>query len=392
MQGEDLAKGGTGRRLWRIFYLVFVAILVGLVIAYWSWVDAQVRAVVVISSVLDAPVLAPAVEAVSGEPHSEDVSVSGNPSLIMKPEGTGPWPAIFLVNGTVPEGRKLPAVRRLAEGFARAGYLVVVPDLPGLMEDRITPKTVQETTQVAHNISTRADAEGGEVALVGVSTGATLALLAAEKPELRGRVSLVAGVAPYADIRTVLSVATTSHYRRDDGELVRYKATPFLSYVVARSLIAALPPGEDRQMLSSELEKVGRENPHPLAGLRSRPTDDLGEEASSVVALLANRDPKRFDTLYAALPQEVRKGLEKLSPLAATGQVRVPVEVATGPHDKYFPPSESYELKRVAPERRVTVTEALDHSELNFSLADTPAFAALDAFVVHSLREARLED
>ena len=145
-------------------------------------------------------------------------------------------------------------------------------------------------------------------------------------------------------------------------------------------------------MLSSELEKVGRENPHPLAALRSRPTDDLGEEARSVVALLANRDPKRFGTLYAALPAEVRKGLEKLSPLAASGQVRVPVEVATGPHDKYFPPSESYELKRVAPERRVTVTEALDHSELNFSLADVRGFAALDAFAVRSLRVARLED
>jgi dienelactone hydrolase len=89
----------------------------------------------------------------------------------------------------VPEGRKRPEVQRLAESFARAGYLVVVPDLPGLMEDRITPKTVQETTHVAHKISTRADAEGEEVALVGVSTGATLALVAAEKPELRGRVS-----------------------------------------------------------------------------------------------------------------------------------------------------------------------------------------------------------
>jgi len=371
---------------------VLLAVLVGLFILDWSWVDAQAQAVVVISSVLDAPVVTPAVEAVSGEPHSEDVFVSGNPSLLMRPEGDGPWPAIFLVNGTVPEGRKLPEVQRLAESFARAGYLVVVPDLPGLMVDRITPKTVRETTQVAHKISIRDDAEGGEVALVGVSTGATLALLAAENPTLKGKVSLVAGVAPFADIRTVVSVATTSHYRRDDGELVRYKAAPFLSYVVARSLIATLPRSEDKRTLMSELETVGRENPHPLTDLRLRPTDDLGEKASSVVRLLANRNPQEFDALYAALPEEVRDDLEKLSPLAATGKVRVPVEVATGPHDKYFPPYESYELKRVAPERRVTVTGALDHTELNFSLADARGFATLDAFTVRSLREARLEE
>jgi dienelactone hydrolase len=120
----------------------------------------------------------------------------------VRPAGERPWPAIFLVNGTVRKGRKLPEVRNLAEGFARAGYLVVVPDLPGLTEDRITPQTAQATTQVAREISGRTDVEDGKVALVGVSTGATLALLAAEDPALRGKISLVAGVAPYSNIKT----------------------------------------------------------------------------------------------------------------------------------------------------------------------------------------------
>jgi pimeloyl-ACP methyl ester carboxylesterase len=389
---QDPAEKRSGRRFRRAFYLVLLAVLVGLFISYWSWVDAQARAAVVISSVLDAPVLTPAVDTASGEPRFSDVRVAGNPSLVVKPAGEGPWPAIFLVNGTVPEGRKLPEVRRLAEGFARAGYLAVVPDLPGLMEDRITPKTVKATTQVAHEISTRSDVEDGQVALVGVSTGATLALLAAEDPALKGRVSLVAGVAPFSNIRTVLSVATTAHYRRSDGELVRYGATPFLSYVVARSLVATLPPGEDRRTLSGELEKVGRENPHPLSGLRSRQTGDLGPKARSVVALLANRDPERFDALYAALPEKSREDLEDLSPLAGNGRIRAPVDLATGPHDKYFPPSESYGLKSVAPQCQVTVTGALDHTKLNVSPGDIPAFAVFDGFVVRSLRAARAED
>ena len=121
---------------------------------------------------------------------------------------------IFVVNGTVPEGRELPGVRRLAEGFARAGYLAVVPDLPGLTEDRITRQTVDAATEAARKISTRPDAEDGEVAMVGVSTGATLALLAAEDPTLDGKVSLVAGVAPFSNIETVLNVAATGHYLR----------------------------------------------------------------------------------------------------------------------------------------------------------------------------------
>jgi dienelactone hydrolase len=363
--------------------------VIGLLISYWSWVDAQARAVVVISSVLDAPVLTPAVEAAGGDPRFSQARVAGNPSLVVRPAGEGPWPAIFLVNGTVRKGRKLPEVRNLAEGFARAGYIVVVPDLPGLTEDEITPETARETVDVAREVSERPDVEDGEVALVGVSTGATLALLAAEDPALRGKVSLVAGVAPYSNIKTVLNVATTGHYRRPGGGLVRYEATPFLSYVVARSLVAALPPGEDKLTLSAELERAGRESPDPLSGLSSRRTDDLGPDARSVVRLLANRNPERFAALYADLPKDVSHDLEVLSPLAGTGRIRVPVELATGPRDKYFPPSQSYGLERIAPERRVTVTEALDHAELEVSPGDVPAFATFDAFVVRSLRTAR---
>jgi pimeloyl-ACP methyl ester carboxylesterase len=388
VRGKDSAERLSGWRLRRAFYLVLFAVVIGLLISYWSWVDAQARAVVVISSVLDAPVLTPAVEAAGEEPRFSDERVAENPSLVVRPAGEGPWPAIFLVNGTVPEGRKLPEVRNLAEGFARAGYLVVVPDLPGLTEDRITPQTADATTQVAHEISGRPDTEGGKVALVGVSTGATLALLAAEDPALSGRVSVVAGVAPYSNIKTVLNVATTGHYRRSDGELASYEATPFLSYVAARSLVAALPPGEDRRTLSAELEGAGRESQDPLSGLRSRQMGDLGPDARSVVGLLANRDPERFDSLYADLPDEVRRDLEELSPLAGTEQISVPVELATGPRDKYFPPSQSYRLERIAPEIRLTVTGALDHARLDVSLGDIPAFATFDAFVVRSLRKA----
>ncbi len=379
------------RRRWLAILLVPLAIIVGVLAVFWSWVDAQARAVVVISSVLDAPVLTPAAEAVSGEPRFADGTVAGNPALIARPGGEGPWPAVFFVNGTVPEGRRLPEARRLAEGFARAGYLVVLPDLPGLMEDRITPETVAETAEVARAVSGRPDAADGEVSMVGISTGATLALLAAQRPDVDDGVSLVAGVAPYSDIRTVLNVATTGAYEMEE-DFARHDADPFLSYVVARSVIAALPPGEDRQRLSAEIEATGRENQNPLGGLRERRTGDLGPDAAAVVALLANRDPARFDDLYAGLPDAVKEDLEAFSPLARTGRIRSPVEVATGPEDKYFPASESHNLDAIAPDLRVTVTPAIDHAELEVSPGNAAAFAGFNAFVVRTLREARVEE
>lgn len=374
----------------RVFALALAAVVILLIVVYWSWVSAQGRAAIVLTSVMEPPVLSSSVGWMTGEFRMKEDHVAGNPALVAQPAGEGPWPALFFVNGTTPEGREYPEVRRLAEGLARSGYLVFVPDLPGLRSDEITPETVVETIDVAGAVAGRMDARGKQVGLIGVSTGATLAFLAAGDPALDGRVSVVAGIAPYSDIRTVLSIATTGHHELN-GKILRYEAEPFLSYVAARSLVTTLPPGEDRRTLLSELDGVDRLSPEPLSMFRSRPTGDLGPEARSVVEMLANEDPRRFDGLYAGLPAKTRADLTELSPLAEDGKVEAPVELASSPRDKYFPVSESYALESLAPDLRVTVTGALDHADISFSPARIPAFIHLNGFVVRALREARLQ-
>jgi pimeloyl-ACP methyl ester carboxylesterase len=381
---KNRATGKTRKKFRRLLLLAFV-LTAALAVTRWSWIDAQARAVVALSPLLETPVLTPAVEAVTGEPRFAETIVAGNPALVVRPRGKGPWPAIFFVNGVVTEGRKLPEVRKLAEGLARAGYLVVVPDLPGLRRGEIRPETVHETLEVARTISERPDARDGTVGLVGVSTGATLSLLAAGDGEVAQRVSVVAGVAPYTDVRTVLSTATTGHYRGADGEMVPYEVDPFLAGAITQSLVSTLPPSRDRNVLLDELEEVDRLRPEFLDELRG-----MGSDASSVAELLENRDPARFDDLYAGLPEQVRAKMEELSPLAGGGHVNVPVEMISGPHDKYFPLSETHAVVRVAPQARVTVSEALEHAELDSSVRHLPALLLMDGFVVRSLRQARL--
>ena len=386
MRSRDRAAADKGERFpyGRFLLAALLSIAVLLVASKWSWIDAQVRTVAVLSSVLETPALAPVVEGATDEPRFVETSVAGNPAFVVRPRGEGPWPALFFVNGVVTEGRQLPEVRRLAEGLGRAGYLVVVPDLPGLRRGEIRPETVHETLEVARAISERTDARDGRVGLIGVSTGATLALLAAEKEDLDGRVSVVAGLAPYADVKTLLSIATTGHYQKD-GRLVPYEADPFLPGVTTQSLVSMLPPSEDRDTLLDELEEVDRLRPEFLTDLRG-----MGAEARSVAELLANEDPRRFDELYAGLPSGVRANLRELSPVAGDERVSAPVELISGPRDRYFPLSETYAVRRIAPQARVSVTEALDHVEPNPSFRDLPAFLRVNGFMVRSLREARV--
>jgi len=383
LRANDWAAGdkGKGVRFRGFLLAIIVVLLVGL---NWSWIDAQARTVVVLSSVLEPPGLTPAVEAMTGEPRFVETYVAGNPAFVVKPAGEGPWPALFFVNGVVTEGRKLPEVRRAAEGLARAGYLVFVPDLPGLRWGEIRPETVHETVEVALEVSGLPDARDGDVGLVGVSTGATLALLAAEKEDVARHISVVAGMAPYADVKTVLGIATTGYYQKDEKP-VRYKADPFLASAITQSLVSTLPPSEDRDTLLEELEEVDRLRPRFLTDLRG-----MGAEARSVATLLANKDPRRFEELYAGLPNGVRANLEELSPLAGDERVTVPVELISGPHDKYFPLSGTYAIGRIAPQARITVSGALGHAQLNPSFRDLSGYLRVNGFVVRSLREARL--
>ena len=177
----------------------------------------------------------------------------------------------------------------------------------------VTPETVDALVGVA-------GAAGPRVALIGASTGAGLAILAAGDPRLASRVTAVAAIGPFASLRNLLQLATTGYY----GDRP-YPTAPLLARAAARSLAASAP-------------------------------DD-----PAVPALLANRDPWRFDDLYEALAPETRALVWELSPIARIGDVRAPIELASSPTDPFFPVEESLALASAGSEVRLTVSRALLH-------------------------------
>jgi pimeloyl-ACP methyl ester carboxylesterase len=312
---------------------------------------ASRRALVLLALVLDVRVLSGAVRRLTSEPRSEVVDVHGVPVEVLRPRGSGPWPAWLFVNGAHPDRRREPVVTRLAHGLARAGFLVLVPDLPGLGEGTITTRTLEATAAVTAAAVARPDVRDGQVALIGASTGAGLALVTAGTDRLAARISVVAAVAPYANLDKLVCMATTSFYEEEAG-FERYGVTDLHRDVVTRSLVAAAA-------------EPGR----PL-----------------VEALLANTDPARFADLYAGLPVDVRTLVEQLSPLRVADRVKAHVEVIVPPQDEYFPLGEARSLAAALPDARLTVSGTLDHTRPSLGrLADFRSFLG---FVVRGLSAA----
>ena len=361
-----------------------IALGVGAIVAVVderSWPAGQLAAVTVLATTERTPFLRWVVAVLSKEPRVEETVVAGARSTVVRPGGGTRWPAIVFVNGATREGRHHPQVQQLVRGLARAGFLVVVPELPGLRLGEITPATTAATVRVSEATADRPDARGRRVALYGVSVGASLALLAAETERLASRVRIVGGEAPWVDLKRIVRLATTGYY---DGQ--RYETDPYALLAIGRSLAAGLPAGPGRTRLLRELEAVPDDAPDPMSSLSVNAYDD-GPRA--VVELLLNSEPARFEELYAELPPRVRAAVRSLSPLAEARRLAAPVELASSPHDSYFPPAESRALARASSKVRLTVTSTFDHAVPRLSVRDVGDLLRFDGFVVRFLRSAR---
>jgi pimeloyl-ACP methyl ester carboxylesterase len=345
---------------------------------------AWVRLLVVLGATAKTRRLRGMVARVTAEPKVEEIVVAGLPTTLVQPGRARPCAAVVFINGVTARGRRHPDVRRLARALACAGFLVLVPDLTGLARGEIGEGTVAAAVDVGCVAAEWPQARDGRIGFLGLSVGTTLALLAAENRRLAGRVSAVAGIAPYTDFANVIRLATTGTYP-DGKRLVRYPVPAFLRLVVARSLATGVPAGAGQELVAT-LAPVAEDAPDPLAALHRLNRTGLSPAALAVVELTLNRDPDRFETLYAALPPEMHAAGARLSPLAGADRLRVPVELVSAPRDKYFPAAESHALAAAAPTVRVTVTPALAHANLKIALREPHGLTQFWGFCVRALR------
>jgi pimeloyl-ACP methyl ester carboxylesterase len=349
-------------------------------------VRTGLRALVLIAVVLDVPLLAWLVKRLTPTPVVETLDIDGVPVEVFRPPGDEPHPAWVFISGAHPLRRREPVVARLAQGLARAGYLVAVPDVPGLGVGTITPRTAAATEAVVRAICDRPDVRGGRAALIGASMGAGLALLSAGSPDLAHRISVVAAVAPFADLRKLVCLTTTGCYEEESG-FTRHEVTDLHRQVVTRSLAAALSPGPDRDRMVAEIARIDDEQLNPLDELPRRMVG-LGDEAAALVALLGNREPEQYDEFYGRLPETVRVSVEQLSPLRCRDGLRASIELVVPPNDVYFPLAEALTLVDSLPNVRLTVTRTLDHTRPSASLTQLRGFLDFGRFVVRGLAAA----
>ncbi len=281
-----------------------------------------------------------------------------------------PSAGLVLITGAQRDGRNQPQLQDFARALAEAGYAVLVPDIPGLMELRISAGQATYIQQAFAYLKQAGELpEDAPVGLAALSYSVGPAVLAANGLPAEEQPDFLLGIGGYYDSEAAITFFTTGYYF--DAESERWLNRPFNDYgswVFVLSNAPFLDSPEDARLLRMLASLRGADEPVDRASLIAQLTPD----GRAVLDVAQNRDPAKTPGLIAALPPALRAQIDALS-LAKQdlSGLTTPLLLLHGENDPILPVSESIRLAAAAPDSRLYLIGNLAHVELSLdSIAD----------------------
>ncbi len=341
--------------LWRLAAIVLVVVAVAFLLGSpMRWLDTT-RTLLAIARLADAeatlaprapPVIAWTIEGRAGE------------ADLYTPTGR-PRAALVLAPGAAVAGRDEPRLQALAATFAAAGFVVAVPEVPGLRRLALSADDAVALADAARELGRRhPDLPLG---LLAISYGVGPAVIAALEPDLRERIGFVVGIGGYRDSTAVIQFVTTGTYRRlGDGRLHRTTPNPYGRWAFLRANAHRLEDPLDATLLRLLAARLARGDRVDNADLRGLLTPD----GAAVLDLMENDKPELVPALLGALPAAIRRDIEGLNlSLHELGSLKALLILIHGRDDATIPWGESEALAAAVPagQARVFLVEGMGH-------------------------------
>jgi dienelactone hydrolase len=250
---------------------------------------------------------------------------------------------VLLVFGVNNVGRNHPVIERVADGLARSGVAVFIPDSRTLLEGRLEPGEVDGVVQAFELLAARPEVDRSRIGIFGVSVGGSLALLAAGDPRIAGQIRWLNAFGAYADASTYLASVAAHAYRESDGAAVPWTPTPLAREVYLRLLLDQLGDSPDRRRLEATFEDavLAADRPPPDASLRASLETDV---ARSIHDLLTAASLEEAEGAIDTLPSPITATIDALSPVRHLDSIRADVHLMHDTADQHVPFVESRAL------------------------------------------------
>jgi acetyl esterase/lipase len=339
--------------------LLLALVLVGLVA--WEPSRVALQTAIMLPNLLGAPIRP--LDLFSAPPLRSAVaysSTAGQPELaeLWLPAGASherPAGAMLLVFGVNNVGRNHPAIVRVAEGLARSGVAVLVPDSRSMLEGRLRADDLDKVIAAFQLLAARPEVDAARVGMVGFSVGGSLALIAAADPRIASRVAWVNAFGAYGDAESYLASVAAHAYLGPSGEIVAWQPTALAREVFLRLLLDTVADSSDRALLQQRYGKEIASDARVSSdgALRRK----LGSEGGRAVydLITAGTLPEARRAI-ASLPARTRAFIRAISPVEHLDGLRTRVYLMHEIADHHVPFVESRGLATAIRERGHLVT------------------------------------
>jgi acetyl esterase/lipase len=242
---------------------------------------------------------------------------------------------MLLVLGVNNVGRNHPVVARVADGLARTGVAVLVPDSRVLLEGRL-------------------EVDPERVGVVGFSVGGSLALLAAADPRIADDVAWVNAFGAFADASTYLAAVSAHAYRDRDGRPVPWMPSELAREVYLRFMLDQVDDRGDRHALEDAYGDAILAAERPVADRELRAGLDT-DGARAVHDLLTAPSLDEAEATIADLDAGPRAFIDAISPVRHLGGLAATVHLMHETQDHHVPYVESRVLADALRAAGVTV-------------------------------------
>ncbi len=251
--------------------------------------------------------------------------------------------AILLTHGLIATGKEDPRLIRFATSLARAGFVVLIPELRGMKSLRILPSDVDDIVASFRFLASLNDqVDEDKMGLLGFSLGAGPTLMAASRPSVRSRVEFLVLFGGYFDSINVVRFITTGYYEYQ-GKEGNLKPEPYGKEVFFLNNLDYVQREQDRTILkqiftNEALERKNeRKEIHPLLGR-------LSPEGLALYELLVNEDPNRVEGLIRKTDRKFQEYLDWLSMGRIIPSLEAYLIIGHGTGDSLIPYTESLRL------------------------------------------------
>ena len=271
---------------------------------------------------------------------------------VYRPKDGDAHGAMIISVGAAPKIRDHPGIVRLSNAAARAGIVVMIPQLYYPFPENVLPEDVeglvdafgtniQEIVASYQWLSEQPYVDPDRVGIFGASAGGGIALIAAADPRISDDVDFVAALGTYYDMVDLVNAITTESISYN-GESEPWEPRIRTVRVLHRSLISYLPEASDRDILTRILVDgdSSAEKDVPLLS-------DLGRD---VYDAFREKDTERVLAFWSEMsPQDV-SNLRNISPSTTVARLNTDLFIMTDRSDPYIPYVESRRLRDAVPQ------------------------------------------